>query len=63
MQEWIELLALPFAIFVAVCWASHKFGKTIRKGEIETMELEQGARLADQDRRIKSLRAELGENN
>ncbi len=62
MQEWIEALALPVAILIAVCWASHRFGRTIRRAEVQKMEVEQGARLGEQERRLKHLRAALGED-
>ncbi|MCK6103352.1 MULTISPECIES: hypothetical protein [unclassified Brevundimonas] len=62
MESWVEALALPFAILVAVCWAAHRFGKTIRNGEVQKMELQQGAKLADQESRMKRLRAMLGED-
>jgi len=62
MGSWVEALALPVAILVAVCWAAHRFGKTIRNGEVQKMELQQGAKLADQEHRMKRLRAMLGED-
>lgn len=62
MGSWVEALALPVAILVAVCWAAHRFGKTIRNGEVQKMELQQGAKLADQESRMKRLRAMLGED-
>ncbi len=62
VQEWIDALALPVVILVAVCWAAHRFGKTIRNGEVQKMELQQGVKLAEQERRLTNLRAMLGED-